>query len=238
MMDLERKSFWDIPVAGIQSITAIDFPGRLACVLFTRGCPWKCRYCHNDSLRFQGECMPWEEIETFLRERSGFLEGVVISGGEPTLHPELCGLLSWIRELGFSASIHTNGFFPDMLRCILKKNLVDYVAMDIKAPPAAYHRITQTENACVEVSRSIKIILESGVNYEFRTTWHPSVLSENELMETMRSAAKSGIKKYYLQQFHNQGVSDTELAESPSFHAFPPAILNEARTLFPVFDVR
>lgn len=235
---MERKIFWDIPVAGIQGMTAVDFPGRLACVLFTRGCPWKCRYCHNDSLRFQGECMPWEEIETFLRERVGFLDGVVISGGEPTLHPELCSLLAWIRELGYAVAIHTNGFYPNMLSSILRKNLADYVAMDIKAPPAAYDRITQTENACIEVSRSISIILGSGIDYEFRTTWHPLVLSENELMETLRTAAKSGVKKYYLQQFHSKGVSDTELAESPAFQAFPPAIVNEARMLFPVFDVR
>ena len=234
---MERKIFWDIPVAGIQGMTAVDFPGRLACVLFTRGCPWKCRYCHNDSLRFQGECMPWEEIETFLRERVGFLDGVVISGGEPTLHPEMCSLLAWIRELGYAVAIHTNGFYPNMLHCILRKNLVDYVAMDIKAPPAAYDRITQTENACIEVSRSISIILESGIDYEFRTTWHPSVLSENELMETMRTAAKSGIKKYYLQQFNGQGVSDRELVDAP-FRSFPPAIVSEARMLFPVFDVR
>jgi pyruvate formate lyase activating enzyme len=237
-MDMERKSFWDIPVAGIQALTAIDFPGRLSCVLFTRGCPWKCRYCQNNSLRFAGECMPWEITEAFLLKRIGFLEGVVISGGEPTLHPELSDLLAWIRELGFAVAIHTNGFFPDMLSCLLRKKLVDYVAMDIKAPPAAYDRITQTENACFEVSKSINIILSSGVDYEFRTTWHPSVLSENELMETLRSAAKSGIKKYYLQQFHSQGVSDPELAESPAFHAFPPAIVSEARMLFPVFEVR
>ncbi|MFA6470807.1 MAG: anaerobic ribonucleoside-triphosphate reductase activating protein [Candidatus Latescibacterota bacterium] len=234
---MERKSFWDIPVAGVQAMTAIDFPGRLACVLFTRGCPWKCRYCHNDSLRFGGECMSWEDIEMLLRERVGYLEGVVISGGEPTLHPELRSLLSWIRELGFAVAIHTNGFYPDMLRRILRKNLVDYVAMDIKAPPAAYQRITQNENACIEVSRSINVILESGVDYEFRTTWHPSVLSENELMETMRTAAKIGIKTYYLQKFNGQGVSDRELVDAPS-RSFPPAILDEARSLFPVFDVR
>jgi pyruvate formate lyase activating enzyme len=237
-MDSGQKSFWEIPVAGIQAMTAVDFPGKLACVLFTRGCPWKCRYCQNDSLRFQGECMPWEEIETFLAKRIGFLDGVVISGGEPLLHPELYSLLAWIHELGFSVAIHTNGFYPNMLQCILRKNLVDYVAMDIKAPPAAYDRITQTENACLEVSRSISIILESGIDYEFRTTWHPSVLSEIELIETLRTAAKSGIKKYYLQQFHSEGVSDSELAESPAFKAFPPAIVSEARMLFPVFDVR
>ena len=234
---MERKSFWDIPVAGIQSMTAIDFPGRLACVLFTRGCSWKCRYCHNDSLRFEGECMPWEEIETMLSDRVGFLEGVVVSGGEPLLHPELCNLLSWIRSLGFAVAIHTSGSCPDMLLRILKKKLVDYVAMDIKAPPAAYQRITQKENACIEVSRSINVILESGVEYEFRTTWHPLVLSENELAETMRAAAKIGIKRYYLQQFNGRGVTDSELVDAPA-RAFSPAILSEARSLFPVFDVR
>jgi pyruvate formate lyase activating enzyme len=237
-MNMERKSFWDIPVVEIQAINSVDFPGRLACVLFTQGCPWKCEYCQNINLRSQGECIPWEEIETTLPEMISVINGVVVSGCEPTLHPEICNLLSWIRGLGFSVAIHTNGFNPDMLLYILRKKLVDYVAMDIKAAPANYDRITQTVNACLKVSRSIDIILNSGIDYEFRTTWHPLVLSEKELMEIMRTAAKSGIKKYYLQKFQSQRVSNAEPVESPAFPAFSPAIVGEAHMLFPVFDVR
>jgi pyruvate formate lyase activating enzyme len=235
---MEEKSFWKIPVAEIQAINAIDLPGRLACVLFTKGCPWKCRDCQYHNLQFIGNCIPWKEIDTLLPELRGFLKGVVISGCEPTLHPELWNLLSWIRGLGFAVAIHTSGFNPFMLSRILTKKMVDFVTMDIKAPPDAYDRITQTENACLKVSRSISIILDSGVDYEFRTTWNPSVLTENELMETMRKASKSGIKKFCLQKFNNHNVSNCEPVAQSAYQAFPPSIVGEARMLFPVFDVR
>ncbi len=228
----------DIPVAGIQAMTTIDFPGRLAAVFFTRGCSWKCRYCHNSYLRHDGEIVPWDEIEAFLSDRKGFLEGVVVSGGEPTMHPGLPSFLGRIRDLGYATAIHTNGANPAMLLHILKRGLVEYVAMDIKAPPAVYDRVTCMENTCIEASRSISIILNSGVEYEFRTTWHPSVLSESELLDTVRTVSRIGVKRYYLQQFHSQGVDDPELSENEVEHSFPPSVVSEARRLFPVFDVR
>ena len=237
-MDASLNSFHDIPVAGIQAMTTIDFPGKIAAILFTRGCPWNCRYCHNSKLRRDGDHIPWDQIESFLRERAGFLEGVVVSGGEPTFHKNLPALLAWLRGLGFATAIHTNGSSPAMLLHILRKGVVDYVAMDIKAPPAVYDRITRIPNTCIEVSRSISIILKSGVEHEFRTTWHPAVLSETELLDTVRTASRIGVKRYYLQQFQNLGVEDPELAESTEHFAFPPAVVDEARRLFTSFDVR
>ena len=237
-MDASLNSFHDIPVAGIQAMTTIDFPGKIAAILFTRGCPWNCRYCHNSDLRREGETIPWERIESFLRERVGFLDGVVVSGGEPTLHPGLPALLEWLRGMGYATAIHTNGYYPAMLLHILRKGLADYVAMDIKAPPAVYDRITRIPNTCIEVSRSISIILTSGVEHEFRTTWHPAVLSETELLDTVRTASRIGVKRYYLQRFQSLGVEDQELAESSEQFALPPAVVEEARRLFTSFDVR
>lgn len=227
--------YHDIPVAGIQPLTTIDFPGRLAAVIFTCGCPWNCRYCHNSSLRASGESIEWEGIEDFFRARVGFLEGVVLSGGEPTLHPHLPDLLAWLRELGYAVALHTNGFNPAMLLNILRKNLLDYVAMDIKAPPAVYDRVTRTPNSCIEASRSIKIILDSGVNYEFRTTWHPAVLSEYELLDIIRVASMVGVRSFFIQRFRSDGVADRELTE---YAALPQNVLDTARNRFPVFDVR
>lgn len=235
---VSQDDFRSIPVAGLQPMTTIDFPGRLAAVLFTRGCPWNCRYCHNSGLRGEGEILSWEHIETFFRDRAGFLDGVVVSGGEPLLHPGIPGLLAWLRSLGYATAVHTNGSYPATLLAVLKKGLVDYVAMDIKAPPAIYDRVTRVSNTCIEVARSISLILESGVDYEFRTTWHPSVLTECELMDTVRAASLVGVKKFFIQRFRPDGVADIELAEAPGCGIVPPDVLTEARRRFPVFEVR
>lgn len=226
----------DIPVAGIQPMTTIDFPGKLAAVLFTRGCSWNCRYCHNSTLLHgDGERLGWESIEEFFRERAGFLEGVVLSGGEPTLHRNLPDLLAWLRGMGYATALHTNGSHPAMLLHVLRKGLVDFVAMDIKAPPTIYDRVTRTPNTCIEAARSIRIILDSGVDYEFRTTWHPDILSECELIDTLRAASLVGIRTFYLQRFRQTGVADPDLSE---YATLPQGALDEARKLFPVFDVR
>ncbi len=232
------ESFQDIPVAGIQPMTTIDFPGRLAAVIFTRGCPWNCRYCHNSSLRQGNESLSREEIETFFRERAGFLEGAVVSGGEPMLHRGLPELLTWLRGMGYATAVHTNGRYPGMLMAILKRGLADYIAMDIKAPPSIYDRVTGASNTCIEVSRSIQIILDSGVDYEFRTTWHPLILSERELLDTLRAASLVGVKRFFLQRFRNAGVEDPELSRGPECDFIPPQIVEEAKRLFPVFEVR
>jgi pyruvate formate lyase activating enzyme len=237
-MDSSPDYFRSIPIAGMQAMTTIDFPGRISAILFTRGCLWNCRYCHNSGLRHDGETIQWDRIEAFLMERRGFIEGVVVSGGEPTLHRELPALLAWLRGMGYATAIHTNGSSPAMLLHILKKGLADYVAMDIKAPPAAYDRITRISNTCIEVSRSISIILESGVEHEFRTTWHPAVLSESELMDIVHNASNIGIKRYFLQRFQGVGVEDGELAESQESYALPPNVVDEARRLFAGFEVR
>ncbi len=228
------------PVAGIQAITTIDFPGRLSAVFFLRGCPWFCRYCHNPSLRNDdvGENATQSHVEEFLRERSGFLEGIVVSGGEPTCHKELPAFLEWVRSFGYDIALHTNGFFPGMLRRVLAKKLVDYIAMDIKAPPKAYDRVTGVENSCIAVSRSIEIILSSGIDCEFRTTYHPDILSEEELREIVRVMSAIGVKRYFIQRFRSHGVADEELSRTCDVVQIPDVIAKEARHLFETFEVR
>ncbi len=235
-----QKIINTVPIAGIESMTTIDFPDKIAAVLFTQGCPWQCRYCHNHSLTSSdsSKLLSWDSVEEFLESRTGFLEGIVLSGGEPTLHPSLPELLAWIRDLGYATAIHTNGYFPDMIRLLLKKELVDYVAMDIKAPPRAYDLITKVKNSCISVARSIEIITTSGVEYEFRTTYHPALLSEQELMETIHAVSSVGTKRYFIQHFKNLGVDDPELVASGDVITIPENVIREARKLFPVFGVR
>jgi len=230
----------DIPIAGIQSLTTIDFPGRIAAVFFTRGCPWGCRYCHNPALRESGigESLPVETVVDFLENRVGFLDGVVVSGGEPTLHASLPSLLEMIRSFGFQTAIHTNGYFPRMLQKIIGRRLVDYIAMDVKAPPQIYDRVTGGSNTGFAVSRSIDAIISSGIDHEFRTTYHPAILSEHELMDTVHAVSAVGARRYYLQQFRSRGVADADLVQCCEIAPIPDSVVSEARRLFDTFEVR
>ncbi len=235
-----EKTIYNIPVVGIQKLTTIDFPGHIAAVLFTSGCPWKCRYCHNPELRnFSKENqITLNTIEDFLKSREGYLDGVVISGGEPTLHSSLPEILSFIKKTGYKTAIHTNGFYPDMLRLIIQNGLVDFVAMDVKGTPRAYDRITQCKETCYPVSKSIEIIVSSNIEYEFRTTYHPFVLSEEELLDTMRAISCTGCKRYYIQQFQKEGVRDKELVNNYEIVSIPESAVKLGQKLFPEFGTR
>jgi len=230
----------EVPIAAIHAMTTIDFPGKISSVFFTKGCPWRCRYCHNPILRHMqlGDSLSWDNVQTFLEDRTGYIEGIVLSGGEPTIHSTLPSLLEYIRSLGYATALHTNGYYPDMLFLLLKKKLVDYVAMDIKGPPREYDRITGVRKTCNAVSRSVEIILSSGVDYEFRTTWHPLILSEKELVDTIHAVYSAGVKKYYIQRFRSQGVEDSALVQAGNIEVIPEAAVDEARALFDEFDVR
>jgi len=238
-MSVIEKTVIDIPFAGIQGMTTIDYPGYLAAVLFTRGCAWNCRYCHNHALRdfTQEDLVSWEEIKSFLVSRSDYLDGIVISGGEPTLHPALPFVLESIRELGYKTALHTNGMNPDMLRNIIKRGLLDYIAMDVKGPPRAYDRITRKKYTCFDVSRSIDIILSSNIEYEFRTTYHPLILSEEEILEVMNTLYSIGCRRYNIQKFRKEGVCDEELVNY-GFISLPSTVVNLGKKLFPEFGVR
>jgi len=239
-MEALKYTAYDIPVAGIQPFTTIDFPGKMAAVLFTQGCSWHCRYCHNAALRLADpvNILSYESIESFLSSRAEFLEGIVISGGEPTLHETLPFLLSRIKDFGFETALHTNGSNPEMLRLLLRQGLVDFIAMDVKAPPAAYDRITRCTNTGIPVARSMSIILSSKVAYEFRTTYHPYLLSEKELMDTVHAVYNAGARKYFLQRFNKKGVRDEELMQGGDLIEIPETVIQEARKLFDVFGVR
>ncbi len=229
-----------VPIAGIQPLTTIDFPGTVAAVFFTRGCPWQCRYCHNPALRECGfdESLPMESALEFLEKRTGFIEGIVVSGGEPLMHDSLPALLSLIRSRRLKTAIHTNGYYPRMLGKILARGLVDYVAMDVKAPPRVYDRVTGGLNTGFAVAKSIETIVSSGIDYEFRTTYHPVVLSERELFDTVHAVSAVGARRYYLQQFRSRGVADDGLLQNGDIIPIPEHVVREAERLFEVFGVR
>ena len=158
---------------GLQKLTLLDDPGKVACTVFLDGCNFRCPFCHNAELLGSDvePLMTAEALLSFLKKRQGILEGVCITGGEPTIHPELPRLLRAIRELGYPVKVDTNGYRPHILREILDAGLVDYVAMDLKNGPAGYAAAAGiSEPDLNRIGESIRLLLGSGVDFELRTT--------------------------------------------------------------------
>lgn len=191
---------------GLQKLTLLDFPGKMACTVFTAGCNFRCPFCHNASLvtEIDSEYIAEEEFFSFLSKRKGVLQGVCITGGEPTLQPDLENFIKKIKELGFSVKLDTNGYKPEILKRLVEKGLLDYVAMDIKNSPTLYGKTVGIENFDIlPVKESIDFLLEGRVDYEFRTT----VVKELHTIESISQAAEmiKGTKNYYLQLFTDSG---------------------------------
>jgi pyruvate formate lyase activating enzyme len=171
-------------IGGLIKFTLIDFPGRPAAVVFTQGCNFRCRYCHNPELVYPHllqASMPEEELMAFLRRRQGTLEGVVVTGGEPTLQPDLIRFLTDVKALGYYVKLDTNGTKPEVIQEAISKKLVDYIAMDLKAPLDKYSLITQIEFEQAILQESMDIIRRSGVPHEFRTTYDKEVLTNADI---------------------------------------------------------
>lgn len=160
-------------IAGLQKMTLLDFPGKVACTVFLGGCNFRCPYCHNSEL-LDGQAEPVMDMDgllAFLEKRRGLLDGVCVSGGEPTLHSELPELLERIKALGYAVKLDTNGYRPAVLEALVDRGLVDYVAMDIKSGPEHYSRTAGVAELHLErIERSIRFLMEGRVDYEFRTT--------------------------------------------------------------------
>ena len=175
-------------IVGIQKLTLLDYPGKVACTVFLNGCNFRCPYCHNAELLGDGdEVMTVAGLLAFLQKRQGILEGVCITGGEPTLHPELPALLRAVRELGYAVKLDTNGYRPEILEAVLSQGLVDYVAMDLKNGPEGYAEtvgLAQVELA--KIRQSIRLLMDSSVDFELRTT----VVNPLHSGETVTSMAK------------------------------------------------
>ena len=194
-------------IAGLQKLTLLDFPGKVACTVFTAGCNFRCPFCQNASLvlpeRFGAE-LTQEEVLAFLRKRRGILDGVAITGGEPMLHADLPDFLRKIRALGFPVKLDTNGSFPERLREVIDEGLVAYVAMDVKNAPALYAKTAGVNGLDLDaIDRARRLLMEGKVEYEFRTT----VVKGLHTAESLLEAAKwiEGASAWYLQQYRDSG---------------------------------
>lgn len=160
-------------IGGLQKYSLIDYPALLSCVVFTSGCNFHCPYCHNPELAAPGKnttALGIEEVYEFLSKRRRFLDAVVISGGEPTLQPDLMDMCQQIKSMGFSLKIDTNGSHPDIVKKIIDKRLADYIAMDIKTSPENYSPLITVQPVASAIRESAERILSSGISHEFRTT--------------------------------------------------------------------
>lgn len=231
----ERRS---LKVGGITPFTAIDYPGKLAAVVFVQGCPWQCGYCHNPHLqmRLQKSPLHWQRVLGLLQKRLGLIDGVVFSGGEPTLDPALSGAIGDVRKLGFEVGLHTGGAYPQRLMDLLPE--VDWVALDIKAPFNQYEKVTGVTDSGLSALASAEAVLASGLKYEFRTTVHPTLLSENDIAELADSLATMGVKNYALQSFRAQGCRSKEL-KATAVAGYPSEnLLKRLEGMFPHFSYR
>lgn len=187
-------------IGGLTPLTTIDFPDHLSTVIFCQGCSWRCAYCHNSHLipRNIKTEINWQDVQFFLKKRQGFLDGVVFSGGEPLLQRRLPEMIDDLRQMGFDVAMHTTGSVPARFRTVLPK--LSWVGFDIKGPFSHYEKITGVAKSEIQALQSLELLLESGVNYEVRTTVDPLILTETDILELAAELSNLGVKHYVLQQ--------------------------------------
>jgi pyruvate formate lyase activating enzyme len=205
-------------LGGWQGVSLIDYPENVCSVIFTQGCNFKCPYCHNPELvdpkRF-GECLPQEEILSRLRKRKGKLDAVTITGGEPTVQPDLAAYIEEIRAIPYLVKVDTNGSHPEVLERLVEKKLIDFVAMDVKAPLKKYRKVTKSSIDTHKIKESIAVIRDSGLSHEFRTTVVKSLLKKSDLEEV--AALIEGADAYVLQKFVPSKVLDNRFLKATTY---------------------
>ncbi len=222
-------------IKGIQKTSMIDYPGKMSAVIFVPKCTFRCCFCYNVDL-----VTGWEKLDTidereilnFLKGRKKWLDGVVITGGEPTGHKGLPGFLRKVKGLGYAVKVDTNGSNPYMLEDLIKEGLVDYIAMDIKGPKERYDEICRVKVNMKLIEMSIERIRNSGLGYEFRTTAAPGIITKDDI--TKIGEWIKGAKRYYIQQFFPRRTLDGKLQNSKPYK--PEELEKMAEAAKPFFE--
>ncbi len=194
-----------IPIYGLEKFSLVEWPGKISGIVFTGGCNFRCPFCHNPELveikkLKELDQYPWEVIDKFLKEKKGWLDAIIVTGGEPTLHKDLPDFLALIKERGFLSALETNGTNPEMLKKLIEAKLLDRIQMDIKNGFKKYASTVGLSEVDLEkIKASIQIIKNSGLDYEFRTTLVPGLVEEVDM--TSIGEAVKGAEKIVLQQF-------------------------------------
>lgn len=206
-------------ITGFQKSTLLDYPGKIACILFTYGCNLRCEYCHNPELVIfpyeKSSVVDEDEIFSFLKERKGLLEAVVITGGEPTLHSDLIPFIKKVKALGYLVKLDTNGTNSKIVKKLLDLDIVDYWAMDVKYEKEIYKQELKDNIPYEEIENSIRLIKERGRDYEFRTTYMKGL----HTLESVRGIGEliRGSKRYYIQNFRPGKTINPKLNNRNSF---------------------
>ncbi len=192
-------------ICGMQKLTALDYPGRIACTVFTPGCDFRCPFCHNAALVTETPAeIDAEELFAYLAKRRGVLDGVAVTGGEALLQPDLVDFLRRVKDMGYAVKLDTNGSLPQRLDEAIKAGVVDYIAMDIKNAPAKYAETCGMEQVDMDaIARSVELIMASGIDYEFRTTAVAELHSDSDF-EAMGQMIR-GAKRWFIQNFVDSG---------------------------------
>ena len=224
-------------IGGLQKLTLLDYPGRLACTVFLGGCNMRCPFCHNgDIVLGGGDEISERELIAFLASRVGRLEGVCVSGGEPTIQPDLPDLLAKIKSMGFLVKLDTNGTRPEVIRELIARGLVDYVAMDVKNSPEKYAKTAGLSSFNFSaVAESIKTISLSGLDHEFRTTVTAELHSAEDIRAICSILHRDA--KYYLQPYRDEGEIIKKGLSTPTDEQIL-ALLSAAREVLPLAEIR
>lgn len=226
-----------LSIGGLTPLTTIDFPGHLAAVVFCQGCAWRCPYCHNPHLLpIAHDGRDWQMLQAFLEPRRGLLDGVVFSGGEPLFQPRLADAMGGVKSMGFKVALHTAGTHPKRLRRLLP--LLDWVGLDIKTSFEHYPQLTGITGSGAKAEESLRLLLESGINHEIRTTADPHLFSCKTLLELAEELAGFGVTHYVLQPCRPVGdLGRISHMENTTFFR-DTALLEQLEVLFSNFMVR
>lgn len=233
-------------LGGLQKTTLIDYPGKIAATVFTSGCSFRCPWCYSSELvlpekiKFQPEISE-KDFFKFLKEKQGLLEGVVVCGGEPTLHKDLPKFVKKIKSLGYLVKLDTNGSNPAMLQKLISEKLIDYAAMDIKAPLALkskfqnskYEKAAGVKVDLGAIKKSVEIIKNSGIDCEFRTTVVPGIHSKEDIIQIAREISPA--KKYCLQNFRPEKTINPNFEKIKSHQR--EFLLEAKKAVLPFFDI-
>lgn len=216
-------------IAGLNKTTLLDYPGRVAATVFTGGCNFRCPFCHNGDLVIKPsslEMISEEEVLSFLNKRKNVLKGVCITGGEPTLQADLQDFISKIKEIGYQVKLDTNGSYPEVLRGLLERELIDYVAMDIKNCKGKYALTVGCVDLSIErIEESVGLLMSAGIPYEFRTTVVKELHTPEDILEIGKWIA--GCPNYFLQQYAENEKEIRSLQGQEAFHSYTRIELEE-----------
>ena len=206
-------------IGGFQKFSLIDYPGKICSIIFTQGCNFRCPYCHNPELvdpKYFLAPIPEDEVFSFLKTRQGKLDAVEITGGEPTLQKDLINFIQKIKKMDYLVKLDSNGSNPDVLEKIIKMKIVDYLAMDIKGPLEKYQLISNSKVSPAKIKKSIKLIMDSGIDYEFRTTIVKSQINREDIIKIGKLI--KGAKLYALQKFIPSKTLDKKFLHKTTYN--------------------